>query len=150
MGARSGEIKWAGLVTRLDFVGTLTSLAGLILLVYGLTSGNADSWNAPQVISTLVIAGVLLLVFVFAESKISADPILPRYLWGDRIKMLGCASAALTYAVWQGANYLLTLELQSTYNLPDFIQLPNHMQALVSLRFLQLCGFFLLESRPWP
>lgn len=106
--------KWSNLHIRLDALGTFFSVSGLILLVYGLTTGNVHGWDKADVITTLVVAVVLLAIFVFVELKISSDPILPRYLWGDRIKVLGCAVAALTYAVWQGCNYLLTLQLQST------------------------------------
>lgn len=106
--------KWANLHIQLDALGTFFSVSGLILLVYGLTTGNVHGWDKADVIATLVVAVVLLAIFVFVELKISSDPILPRYLWGDRIKILGCAVAALTYAVWQGSNYLLTLQLQST------------------------------------
>ena len=105
--------KWSNLYVRLDVLGTFFSVSGLILLVYGLTTGNVHGWDKADVIATLVVAVVLLAIFVFVELKVSLDPILPRYLWSDRIKVLGCAVAALTYAVWQGSNYLLTLQLQS-------------------------------------
>lgn len=98
---------------RLDALGTFFSVSGLILLVYGLTNGNVHGWDKADVIATLVVAVALLSIFVFVEFKVSPDPILPRHLWDDRIKVLGCAVAALTYAVWQGSNYLLTLQLQS-------------------------------------
>ena len=107
------DSKWANLHIRLDALGTFFSVSGLILLVYGLTTGNVHGWDKADVIATLIVAVVLLAIFIFVELKVSSDPILPRYLWGGRIKVLGCAAAALTYAVWQGSNYLLTLQLQS-------------------------------------
>lgn len=106
--------KWATLHIQLDALGTFFSISGLILLVYGLTTGNIRGWDKADVITTLIIAVALLAIFIFVELKVSSDPILPHYLWGDKIKILGCAAAALTYAVWQGSNYLLTLQLQST------------------------------------
>ena len=105
--------KWSNLYVRLDVLGTFFSVSGLILLVYGLTTGNVHGWDKADVIATLVVAVVLLATFAFVEFKVSPDPILRRHIWGDRIKVLGCAVAALTYAVWQGSNYLLTLQLQS-------------------------------------
>jgi len=104
--------KWYSLHIRLDILGTF-SVSGLVLLVYGLTTGNVHGWDKADVIATLVVAVVLLATFAFVEFKVSPDPILRRHIWGDRIKVLGCAVAALTYAVWQGSNYLLTLQLQS-------------------------------------
>ncbi|RAL09633.1 MFS transporter [Aspergillus homomorphus CBS 101889] len=105
--------KWSNLHIRIDILGTSISVAALILLVYGLTTANIHGWDQVDVITTLVIAVVLFFVFVLVELKVSSHPILPDYLWGDRIKVLGCVVAALTYAVWQGSNYLLTLQLQN-------------------------------------
>ncbi|OJJ96301.1 hypothetical protein ASPACDRAFT_47071 [Aspergillus aculeatus ATCC 16872] len=99
--------------TRLDLPGTFLSVASLILLIYALTTGNIDGWNQANVLASLILAVVILCVFLVLELKFSADPILPRYVITDRVKALGCANAALTYAVWQGSNYLLTLQLQS-------------------------------------
>ncbi|KAM3457386.1 hypothetical protein MY3296_001128 [Beauveria thailandica] len=109
----NGRLKWSELATRLDPAGTCLSIVALILLVYGLTTGNVHGWGKADVVATLVVSVVLVAVFALVQLKFSSDPILPRYLWSDRIKMLGCLIAALTYAIWQGSNYLLTLELQS-------------------------------------
>ena len=120
------DSKWTNLHIRLDGLGTFFSVSGLILLVYGLTTGNVHGWDKADVIATLVVAVVLLAIFVFVELKVSSDPILPHYLWGDRIKVLGCVAAALTYAVWQGSNYLLTLQLQSTWSPLVVLVLSSH------------------------
>ncbi|KAI0397032.1 aminotriazole resistance protein [Xylariaceae sp. FL0594] len=111
--SEKGQSKWAGLHIRLDVLGTGLSVPGLVLLVFGLTTGNIVGWNHAEVIATIVVAVVLLASFAFVEAKVSSDPILPKYIWGDRIRILGCAVAALTYGAWQGCNYLLTLQLQS-------------------------------------
>lgn len=107
--------KWSNLHIRLDALGTSLSVCGLILFVYGLTTGNIHGWQKPDVITTLVVAVALLALFAYVELRVSSDPVLPRYMFIDRIRVLGCAEAALTYAVWQGSNYLLTLQLQSKY-----------------------------------
>lgn len=135
----------------MDPAGTCLSIVALILLVYGLTTGNVHGWGEADVVATLVVSVVLLAVFALVQLKFSSDPILPRYLWSDRIKMLGCLMAALTYAIWQGSNYLLTLELQSQYQRESRACNPYLTclkQALASLLYLQRFAFFLLESRP--
>ncbi|KAJ2987017.1 hypothetical protein NUW58_g4740 [Xylaria curta] len=109
---RDRTVSWSELVPRTDLLGSLLSLSGLVLLVYALTAGNIKGWAASDVISTLVLSVVLLAIFVFVELKIAAYPLLPRYLWSDTTKISGCTLAALTYAVWVGVNYLLTIELQ--------------------------------------
>ncbi|TGJ79879.1 hypothetical protein E0Z10_g8897 [Xylaria hypoxylon] len=109
---REHNVSWSQLASRIDLLGCLLSLSGLVLLVYALTAGNIKGWAAADVISTLIIGVVLLGTFVFVELKVAAHPLMPHYLWSDMTKISGCALAALTYAVWVGVNYLLTLELQ--------------------------------------
>ena len=106
------RVVWSELSSRTDLLGVFLSVAGLVLLIYGLTTGIEHGWKQGDVISTLVIGVVLLAVFGFVELHVAAHPLLPRYLWKDTVKLSGCGLAALTYAVWMGVNYLLTLELQ--------------------------------------
>ncbi|KAI5242560.1 hypothetical protein E4T42_07641 [Aureobasidium subglaciale] len=103
------------IVSMFDPIGIVFSTPGLILLVYSLTSGNQSGWNTAGVIVPLILAAILLCAFVLTEVRFSSHPLIPRYLWSDRAKMTGCVLAAFTYAVWQGSNYLLTLELQGDH-----------------------------------
>ncbi|KAI1261345.1 aminotriazole resistance protein [Xylariaceae sp. FL1019] len=109
---RQHDVPWQQLPSRTDLLGSLLSLGGFVLIVYALTAGNIEGWVAADVLATLIIGVLLLGVFVFTELKVAAHPLLPHYLWHDSTKLSGCALAALTYAVWVGVNYLLTLELQ--------------------------------------
>ncbi len=124
--SEKGDSKWAGLHIRLDVLGTALSVPALVLLVFGLTTGNIVGWNQAEVIATIVTAVVLLASFAFVEAKVSSDPILPEYIWGDRIRILGCVVAALTYGAWQGCNYLLTLQLQSEHHSEIYRKLPAY------------------------
>lgn len=110
----ASRIPWSRLPSRTDLLGSSLSLTGLVLLVYALTAGNSKGWAAADVISCLIIGICALVAFIFVELNIAAYPLLPRYLWSDKIKLSGCALAALTYGVWMGVNYLLALELQGT------------------------------------
>ena len=85
-----------------------------MLLIYGLTSGNIIGWDSEAVIGTIVAAVVLLVGFIFVEARIASNPLVPRHLWTVAELAGGCGLAALTYAVWQGANYFLTIQLQGT------------------------------------
>lgn len=110
--SRKGSLSLGEIIERSDPVGTGLSIPGLILLVYALTTGNQSGWSDASVIGTLVAAVVLLLAFVFVEKKLARYPFVPRHLWKTSSLGVGCALAAITYAVWQGANYFLTLQLQ--------------------------------------
>ncbi|KAJ6563929.1 major facilitator superfamily domain-containing protein [Mycena capillaripes] len=107
---------FAHLLARLDLPGVLTSVPGLILLTFALTSGNANEnhgWSTGTVIATLIVSVVLLTAFVVIEMKFAKDPLLPHRMWERGNPLLPSAAlAAATYAVWQGSNFFLTLELQ--------------------------------------
>ncbi|KAF4622658.1 hypothetical protein G7Y89_g14368 [Cudoniella acicularis] len=111
--AAGKNLAWKQIVSRCDPLGTVLSVTGVILLIYALTSGNTDGWRNSGVISTLVISIVCLSVLVYVEAKVVPHPLVPNHLWTGGKLPIACLLAALTYAVWQGANYFLTLELQS-------------------------------------
>ena len=106
----------AEIIEQIDPVGTTLSIPGLILIIYALTSGNQLGWANGGVIATLVVAVVLLVAFAFAEAKIAKHPLLVKHLWTSSSLPLGCALAAITYAVWQGVNYILTIQLQGIHS----------------------------------
>lgn len=119
-GARKQQsLLWDEVLARSDPVGTGLSIPGLILLVYALTAGNQVGWSDTSVVATLVLAVVLLLSFVFVEKKVARHPFVPPHLWKAGSLGVGCALAAITYAVWQGANYFLTIQLQGQFS-PHF------------------------------
>jgi EmrB/QacA subfamily drug resistance transporter len=60
----------------LDFVGAFLVFGGLGSLIYGLISASDRGWSDPIVVATLVLAPVLLVSFVWAESKVRT-PMMP-------------------------------------------------------------------------
>ncbi|WZH48359.1 aminotriazole resistance protein [Fusarium acuminatum] len=130
--------RFSNLHVRLDVLGTALSVAGLVLLVYSLTTGNVDGWDKANVLSTLIVGVVCLAIFIYVETKVASDPILPKYIWGDKTRTLGCLGATLVFAIWQGSNYLLTLQLQDKDDI-DQTRLGFGFSTLsTSLRFLPL------------
>lgn len=113
--SREQSLSLGQIIERSNPVGTGLSIPGLIFLVYALTAGNESGWSDASVIGTLVAAVVLLLAFVVFEKKLARYPFVPRHLWKSSSLGIGCALAAITYAVWQGANYFLTLQLQGKF-----------------------------------
>lgn len=120
-GSSSGKevLSLGEIIERSNPIGTALSIPGLILLVYALTAGNQTGWSDGSVIGTLVAAVVLLAAFVFVEKKLARFPFVPRHLWKTSSLGIGCGLAAITYAVWQGANYFLTLQLQGQSSLEN-------------------------------
>lgn len=72
---------------RFDLPGAFTATAGLISLVYGLTQkGQAgNTWTEFGVLGPLVLGAVLLVAFLFIESR-ATQPLLPIRIVADRTR----------------------------------------------------------------
>ncbi|HEY7267879.1 MAG TPA: MFS transporter [Solirubrobacterales bacterium] len=71
-------------VRGLDLLGTVTFVAGLTGLVYGLSRGGIESWSDPQVMPSLIAAAVLLPAFVLIERHAKA-PMLDLTIFQNRM-----------------------------------------------------------------
>lgn len=81
---------WAQ-IARVDFLGSLTLVLALTLLLVGLTTGgNIVPWSHPLASVSLPLAVVLLGVFIFVEQKIAREPILPLHFLRDRTVLCSC------------------------------------------------------------
>ncbi|KAJ2797465.1 hypothetical protein H4R20_005170 [Coemansia guatemalensis] len=70
---------------RIDFIGVIVIVAGIVLLQLGLTWGGRDHpWKSAAVIVTLVLGIILLAAFVFIEWKLPTEPIMPLRLFKRR------------------------------------------------------------------
>lgn len=56
----------------IDVPGAFAVTAGLSVLVYVLSQGNTIGWGSPQTLGLLALAIVLLVAFVFIESRVKA------------------------------------------------------------------------------
>ena len=68
---------------RLDLPGAITSTLGVSSLVYGLIHAASDGWSDPVTIATLCLSVVLILAFVFIESR-TPQPLMPLRLFSNR------------------------------------------------------------------
>lgn len=85
---------WAAL-KRVDFPGALLASSATICLLLGLSWGSDQTyaWSSPQIVGTLVAAGVLYVVF-FVVERFAVEPLLPLRLF--RIQVFSaCAALAL-------------------------------------------------------
>ena len=97
---------------RLDPVGVVLSIVGLVGLVYGIIKGGQTTqWGSPQVLVPLIGGLVLLAVFVVVERR-SSHPALDVTLF--RNPAFSAASAATTLAFFAlfGATFFLSFYLQ--------------------------------------
>ncbi|WP_051945021.1 DHA2 family efflux MFS transporter permease subunit [Streptacidiphilus rugosus] len=105
---------------RADLAGALTSTAGLLLLVYGITAIGSRGWSDAVTLASLVGGAALLVVFVLVEQRSSA-PLVPLRLFRGR----GLVVAALGQILAAGVM------------LPCFFLLPQFMQTVLGYSPLQ-------------
>ena len=103
---------WAA-VRRIDFVGAVLAAAATICLLLGLTWGSDQTyaWSSPQVISILVAAGVLFVLFIVAE-RFAVEPILPLDLFRNQVFAASAVLSLLQLMVLVGLVLYLPLFLQ--------------------------------------
>jgi EmrB/QacA subfamily drug resistance transporter len=76
---------------RLDLPGAVLATTGLMSLVYGLSKAPSDGWGSNTVIGFLIASAVLLIAFVFNESR-AKQPLMPLSIF--RIRNLAGANLA--------------------------------------------------------
>src|SRR6266436_5825202 len=96
--------------TRIDWLGAILAVCGLGALVYGLIESSRLGFNDRSVMSLLIAAGVLLIVFVFAEARLSY-PMLPLTLFRSRTFAGTNLLTFLLYAALGGTLFFLPLNL---------------------------------------
>ena len=83
---------------RVDYAGAALLAIGGSLLVLGLLEGGvAWVWNSPTSIAVLGLAVLLLVVFAYVESR-AAEPILPMWIFRQRV-LVGANATALCVGV---------------------------------------------------
>src|SRR3954466_12224523 len=81
---------------KIDYAGAVLLAVGLSALVLGATwGGNQYDWASPQIVGLAVIAIAGLLAFLRTESR-AAEPILPLYLFRNRI---GAVASAIGFVI---------------------------------------------------
>ena len=98
---------------RLDPIGVLLSMAGLVGTVYGVIHGgdNGD-WGSVGVITPLAGGVLLLALFVFWERR-TDHPALDVRLFGNRAFSAAVVSVALSFFAMMGGLYFFSFYLQS-------------------------------------
>jgi predicted MFS family arabinose efflux permease len=111
-----------------DWLGLVTFSAGLFLLVFALVRGNAEGWSDPLIVSFLLGAGVLLVVFVAVE-RAQEEPMLDLALF-RKPAFAGASIVAFALSVAMFSMFLyLTLYIQNVL---------GHTPLETGLRFLPI------------
>jgi len=95
----------------LDLAGAVTSIGGLFALIYGFSSAERSSWGDPVTIVALAAAGLLLVAFVWIESR-APSPLLPLQLVADRTRGGSLLAIAVTFGPVVAVLFFLSFYLQ--------------------------------------
>lgn len=113
-------------LSRIDFVGAFLTMSFLVVLLLGLNAGgNVVPWTDPLVLTTLPLALVLLLGFIFWESR-NAQPIIPVRLLIHRTVWTAC----VTNLVCTMANTILV------FYIPVYLQVLGYSPTQSGFRIL--------------
>jgi EmrB/QacA subfamily drug resistance transporter len=100
----------------LDVAGALVLIAGLAMLVFGLTSGANHGWASAQTLVSLIVSATLLATFGLIERRVK-QPIAPPSIWRVRSLVSGNVVFLATSAVMGGVFFLSSLYLQRVLGL---------------------------------
>jgi EmrB/QacA subfamily drug resistance transporter len=96
---------------RLDVPGAVLATAGILALVYGISTGDSAGWDSPATIGTLAAGVVFLGLFLYAEAKHPA-PLAPLDVLRRRSVKWGGLAGFITFGMCGGATVLETLYMQ--------------------------------------
>lgn len=65
--------------TKMDWLGSITIVSGLVLLVFAITDSShaARGWSTPYIYVTFVLAVLLIGVAFYIEGWVAEQPLLP-------------------------------------------------------------------------
>jgi predicted MFS family arabinose efflux permease len=97
----------------IDYVGVLLSIAGLVLLVYGIVQGgDTASWLRPDVLGPIAVGLAVLAFFAWYETRIQ-HPSLDVRLFRDRRLSASVGAIALVFFGMGGVFFFTSFYLQN-------------------------------------
>jgi MFS family permease len=114
------------LVSRIDWTGSFLTVSCLVTLLLGLNAGgNLVPWTHPSIVASLLLSLVLLVAFVWWESR-AEQPIIPVRLLLDRTVFTACITNLVA------AMNIIT----ATFYVPLYLQVLGHTPTQAGLRLL--------------
>jgi EmrB/QacA subfamily drug resistance transporter len=96
---------------RLDLLGAVTAVSGLVLLVYGIEGADEHGWGSARTLLLVVGAAALLTAFALVERRVR-EPILPPSTWANRSLVSGVGLIGVVTALLVAVFFLNTIYLQ--------------------------------------
>jgi EmrB/QacA subfamily drug resistance transporter len=97
--------------SRLDLLGALLSVVGLVSLLYGIIEGPSEGWSATIVVASFVLAAVTLTAFVFWERH-TDHPLLDIGFFADPRFTAASIAITLVFFALFGSLFFVSQYLQ--------------------------------------
>ncbi|MBK5247386.1 MAG: DHA2 family efflux MFS transporter permease subunit [Peptostreptococcaceae bacterium] len=98
-----------------DFIGALTFMLGMIIVLLGITNGENWGWSSLPVLLCLVLGTALLVLFVLTERKVK-HPMIHLSLFRNRPFLIGNLSGGLSFVAMFANTMILPFYLQGVLN----------------------------------
>ncbi|EPQ29502.1 uncharacterized protein PFL1_02721 [Pseudozyma flocculosa PF-1] len=133
-----------------DFVGLLSVITGVVLILVGFNSAETKGWGEAETIALLVVGFVVLLLFMAWEFRTTRKPIVPPRLVKTRTTGLILVSVALHSLPFFGATYYLPVYFQAVFGasalMSGIYMLPF---SLVSSLMSSVTGIVITRTRSY-
>lgn len=104
-------------LAKIDYIGTLLIVAGLVLVLLGLTFGGVDyPWRSAAVILCFVLGGVLLIIFTYYNFWLSSKPIIIREAITIPQILMAALSSSLNFSFFMLTVNYLAIYFQVIFN----------------------------------
>lgn len=97
---------------RLDPVGALLSITGLVALLWAVIQAPSVGWTAPKILAAFAIGGVIVVAFILWETNSSHPMLDVRFFRNRRFSAANVAITLVFFAMF-GASFVITQYLQT-------------------------------------
>ncbi|KAK5121039.1 hypothetical protein LTR85_005823 [Meristemomyces frigidus] len=135
---------------KMDWLGSLTTASGLILLVFAITDSchAPQGWATPYIYVTLILGIMLLAAAFYVEGWVAEQPLLPFQVF--KIKYMRPFVLGLLFAYGTLGIYLLyaTLYMENIMHVPPMLVVAWYVPAAVGGCLLASLGGLILHRIP--
>lgn len=106
------DAHWKEKLRRIDFLGAITLISAVFMLLLGLDRGSNESWSDKLTITALAVSVPLFLIFLVVEIKVAAEPFAPGHIIFERSLVACYACNFFSFAGYMAALFYLPLYFQ--------------------------------------